>query len=40
VAGRPELASERDDPGSQSLRVMEEQHLGHGGESSRRDYGP
>ena len=31
VPGGPELVGERDDAGSQSLRVVEEQHLGHGG---------
>ena len=36
----PELVGERDNPGSQALRVVEEQHLGHGAECSRQDYGP
>jgi len=40
VPGSPELVGERDNPGSQALRVVEEQHLGHGGECSRQDYGP
>jgi hypothetical protein len=40
VLGSPELVGERDDAGGQSLRVVEEQYLGHGGESSRQDYGP
>ena len=40
VPSSPELVGERDNPGSQALRVVEEQHLGHGGECSRQDYGP
>jgi hypothetical protein len=40
VAGRPEVVGERDDAGGPSLGMVEEQNLGHGGESSRRDYEP
>jgi hypothetical protein len=40
VADRPEVVGEHDNAGGQSLGVVEEQNLGHGGESSRQDYGP